>query len=649
MQGNVNIPDSTITTNLSFRQLVLMNMQQLTNFPYIEKDFDALTDYELLCLVVKFLNDVIANQNEQNDSITRMYESFLALQDYVNNTKDELEDAFNNLDDYVRNYFDNLDVKEEINNKLDQMLEDGVLEQIIEQFFQSTALWCFDNVASMKLATNLTNGSYTKTLGYYNRNDGGSAIYKIRTKTNDDVADEMFLIDLYDNTLIAELNINEEFIPEQLGAKNDGSTDASDVFAAIFNKMENNNKLLMTGTYLIDSPLYLPNKNNIVISGGTLKAGENLDGYILNSNQTASTGYSGWSYKTENLTLENVFLDGSYTANGIYLDAYLRVKLISCTIHNIYQYGIYLNSGHECQVIGTNIIGKTNGDEEVESTGIVINSWDNIIDSCVIAYCQWAIDILKNTNQICNSHFYCNRANGGNIKITKAAHLTFTNNYFDGSGVYAINPYHLLFTNSLFVLSDSTQHVIKFDKDGNVNPNLRGVIFSNTIINDLRTDKTTPYQLIEVNFQPNIADTSECYIDKISYPSTTILNNPYNIFSFKNSNIPIIVPDSFFKSTNNSHTIGTHDPTTNWYTYTYNGNFIDSVYTGSTSSYPWLFFKIYVPEKMLVKKEMISSTSADVDFWDSNETYIGANRVTLDKGIYYVGIYRTHTILLNTK
>ena len=89
MQENVNIQDSNITTNLTFRQLVLMNMQQLTNFPYIEKDFDALTDYELLCLVVKFLNDVIANQNEQNDSITRMYQSFLALQEYINNTSNQ--------------------------------------------------------------------------------------------------------------------------------------------------------------------------------------------------------------------------------------------------------------------------------------------------------------------------------------------------------------------------------------------------------------------------------------------------------------------------------------------------------------------------------------------------------------------------------
>lgn len=135
MQENINIPDSNITTNLTFRKLVLMNMQQLTNFPYIEKDFDALTDYELLSLVVKYLNDVIDNQNEQNDSITRMYNSFLALQEYVNNTKDTLEDAFNELDDYVRNYFANLDVQDEINNKLDEMYEDGQIDEIINRFF----------------------------------------------------------------------------------------------------------------------------------------------------------------------------------------------------------------------------------------------------------------------------------------------------------------------------------------------------------------------------------------------------------------------------------------------------------------------------------------------------------------------------------
>ena len=247
MQGNINIPDSTITTNLSFRQLVLMNMQQLTNFPYIEKDFDALTDYELLCLVVKFLNDVIANQNEQNASITRMYESFLALQTYVNNTKDTLEDAFNNLDDYVRNYFDNLDVQEEINNKLDQMLEDGILEQIIEQFLQLTSLLCFDNVSDMQDSPNLANGSYARTLGYYNIKDDGGSIYKIRNINNDDIIDNGHIIPLNKSDVLIAENVSTIITPEMFGAYGDGTHNDTTAF---------NNAILQTKKLILSNKTY---------------------------------------------------------------------------------------------------------------------------------------------------------------------------------------------------------------------------------------------------------------------------------------------------------------------------------------------------------------------------------------------------------
>ena len=263
MQENINIPDSNITTNLSFRQLVLMNMQQLTNFPYIEKDFDALTDYELLCLVVKYLNDVIANQNEQNASITRMYKSFLALQEYVNNTKDTLESAFNSLDDYVRNYFDNLDVQEEINNKLDEMLEDGVLEQIIEQFIQSTAIWCFDTVADMKLATNLINGSYAKTLGYYSANDGGGATYKITdTESETEYQEEL------ESGLYATLIIENEVNVKQLGAYGDSIHDDKNAFETALNL--NNEVIIPSGNYLLNGLTIPTNKNLIGLDNTTL-------------------------------------------------------------------------------------------------------------------------------------------------------------------------------------------------------------------------------------------------------------------------------------------------------------------------------------------------------------------------------------------
>ena len=100
----------------NFKRLVLMSFQGLTNFPYIEEDFDSLTNYGFLSKVVEYLNQVISNNNEQNDLMTALYNAYVSLQDYVNN------------------YFDNLDVQEEINNKLEQMAQDGSLTLLIKSY-----------------------------------------------------------------------------------------------------------------------------------------------------------------------------------------------------------------------------------------------------------------------------------------------------------------------------------------------------------------------------------------------------------------------------------------------------------------------------------------------------------------------------------
>ena len=92
----------------------------LENFPFIEADFDAITNYQLICKITEYLNTVIYNQNQ--------------VQDLSN----ELVDGYNNLLNYVNNYFDNLDVQEEINKKLDEMAEDGTLTNLIETYINKS-------------------------------------------------------------------------------------------------------------------------------------------------------------------------------------------------------------------------------------------------------------------------------------------------------------------------------------------------------------------------------------------------------------------------------------------------------------------------------------------------------------------------------
>lgn len=76
------------------------------------------------------------------DESMSYYETLAGLRDYleetviptVNNNAEavaELQGLYEELNAYVDNYFDNLDVQEEINNKLDELVADGTLERLI--------------------------------------------------------------------------------------------------------------------------------------------------------------------------------------------------------------------------------------------------------------------------------------------------------------------------------------------------------------------------------------------------------------------------------------------------------------------------------------------------------------------------------------
>lgn len=98
----------------------------------------------------------------------------------------------------------------------------------------------FDTVADMQSSTNLVNGSFARTLGYYSKNDGGGALYKIRNITNDDVIDEASIIEMGDGSdeLIAELINKGNVNIKQFGAYGDGTHEDSTAFTKAINYLK---------------------------------------------------------------------------------------------------------------------------------------------------------------------------------------------------------------------------------------------------------------------------------------------------------------------------------------------------------------------------------------------------------------------------
>ena len=190
----------------------------------------------------------------------RMYDRVNMLIRMFNKLSKETRESFTELYNYVHDFFDNLDVQEEVDHKLDEMVEDGTLADIIAGYIQLRGVLAYDNITALKNATNIVDGSFAETYGYNSIGDGGNALYKIRQITNDDVVDDMFIIELSDDNLIGELIFDKEINIKQIGAYGDGVHDDTSVIQAAFNK--DATVYLPKGTYLINTTINITNKNS---------------------------------------------------------------------------------------------------------------------------------------------------------------------------------------------------------------------------------------------------------------------------------------------------------------------------------------------------------------------------------------------------
>ena len=112
--------------------------------------------------------------------VKKAIEGFKALSDKTDN----FETTLNNALEYINNYFKNLDVQVEINNKLEEMKENGELADIIAAFLKAPNYYL--SVQSMVADTSITNNSVAITASYNTAGNDGSCLYWIhRPKSYD--------------------------------------------------------------------------------------------------------------------------------------------------------------------------------------------------------------------------------------------------------------------------------------------------------------------------------------------------------------------------------------------------------------------------------------------------------------------------------
>lgn len=216
-------------------------------------------------------------------------EQLLWLCDYLKNTVipavntnaeavKELQELYVKLKDYVDNYFNNLDVQNEINIKLQQMIDDGTLQQIMNQFI-TNCIASFDTVENLKNCDFLTNGSKAKTFGYHELNDGGGASYFITNILPETHYGSITL----NNGLYAILNETKPNL-KQFGAINSKSIDQADFLLEAINYCNyfNYDKLILNGEYFINKTINVSNLENLIIENGTLYVHETDE--LLNAN-----------------------------------------------------------------------------------------------------------------------------------------------------------------------------------------------------------------------------------------------------------------------------------------------------------------------------------------------------------------------------
>ena len=293
-------------------------------FKAIPLAFDeSLSYYEVLCCLLNYLkNMILPTLNNNAEAVA------------------ELQRLYEELKDYVDNYFESVDFQQLVDNKLDAMVEDGTLQNLLMNYTQIEKI--YDTHEQMIADTNLVNGMKVRTMGYSESLDGGGAEYLIINTTYPEIYTE----ETASTNLYARLIPKDNVTVEMFGAKGDGTTDDSNAFekALKFGLPV----ILKNTTYLVN---YCITKNcpNIILIGDNTTIKTNVvttefyghDYYgIITDDDNESTAYlTGGDVIIKNITFNGYadhILLWPYKGFG-FINVYNRdnIEIDNCIFTNI--------------------------------------------------------------------------------------------------------------------------------------------------------------------------------------------------------------------------------------------------------------------------------------------------------------------------
>lgn len=335
---------------------------------------DSLSYYELLCKVVDYLNKTMENVNK-------------------------LSENFDELQKYVNDYFKNLNVQQEINNKLDEMAKDGTLQLIIESFLKVNTPIIYNTINELISSPLLQNGLNALMLGKNTLNDTSPFLIKVITKDNT-LLDNINYFDLTD-TFMYQLIRRKDlyFNVKDYGCACDGVTDDTAKLQYIANIVNVYGIPYFIGSILISDTITLNGdfelrgvsteksvikntSNNFALyyqssSGGSTNNGirlsnfkiESTNGIKINSTSLPISDTDQSQSYVMRTRIENMHLISNNAKQGTGIECSKMFDgTIEKTLIQLYDKGIYFK-GCDINVINNNRIQDCNYLLYIESTG----------------------------------------------------------------------------------------------------------------------------------------------------------------------------------------------------------------------------------------------------------------------------------------